>query len=595
MRLALRVTFCVAVFLVAFFALAVMPITAQEENPPFDPEEIPLPTSPILAGGGRLLYFENCAPCHGLTGGADGPSSGGLPAPPPRFDRPPAMLESSPAQLFHTTKFGRIENLMPPWGNRLSDEQIWRAVMYAWSLHTTPEVIEEGMTLYQESCASCHGPQGEGADDGSGPALAFGAALERSYLASNASWLGGWTEAHSEIGNDWSLDTRLQVLEALRSFAYVPPWNADIPDGPGQIEGLVEAGFELPSQSSVVTLQAFLDGSPVGAISTTLDMDAQFGFQNLSIDEEIVYLASLSYDGVTYSSEPVSLTGAEERQSLVLNVFESSSDDEGVFVAQMAYIVDPQPGFLTVRQIVILGNRGETTFVGDAAGEDRPITVQIPIPEGAQDVRFDGGELGGRFVEQDEILFDTAAIPPGDATHEISLSYLLPFEDEEMEIAQDLAYDVEQLSLLVVQNPEQNVGIPGTDFAQETELDGVTYRIWQRDDIGAGPFTFALEGLPLGIVPDSGSGLDPTRDPTPPLPSWLVPGFGLVLATLLLGALLYFLRRRSGESEEELSVQREDLLRRIAALDDLYERGEIDQSEYSRRRAELKTRLMTEF
>jgi mono/diheme cytochrome c family protein len=37
----------------------------------------------------------------------------------------------SPAELFHTTKFGRMQGMMPPWRNRLDDTQIWNAVAYA--------------------------------------------------------------------------------------------------------------------------------------------------------------------------------------------------------------------------------------------------------------------------------------------------------------------------------------------------------------------------------------------------------------------------------------------------------------------------------
>ena len=148
-------------------ALAGTPVVrAQQQgtrqSPPYDATQVTVPTTPPLALVGQPIYQENCAPCHGELGMGDGPTAADLPSPPTAFADPAAIQERSPAQLFHTTKFGRLEKLMPPWQNELSDDQIWQTVAYAWSLHTSPAQIERGQELYAQSCASCHGEQGRG-------------------------------------------------------------------------------------------------------------------------------------------------------------------------------------------------------------------------------------------------------------------------------------------------------------------------------------------------------------------------------------------------------------------------------------------------
>ncbi|MFN8446902.1 MAG: cytochrome c, partial [Caldilineaceae bacterium] len=102
--------------------------------PPFDPAAIPTPQGMLpLTVLATSSYAQNCAPCHGETGNSDGPTVANLSAPPPKFSDPATIMDKSPAEYFHIVKYGRIQNLMPPWGNRLSDEEIWQVVYYAWS------------------------------------------------------------------------------------------------------------------------------------------------------------------------------------------------------------------------------------------------------------------------------------------------------------------------------------------------------------------------------------------------------------------------------------------------------------------------------
>ena len=118
-----------------------------QEDPTYDPAAIPTPAAMPSATSGRAIYQENCAPCHGATGLSDGPVVGDLPAAPPPFADPETVWQRSPAEYFHTTKFGRVQALMPPWRNQLSDEEIWQVVYYAWSLHTDQALVEEGAPL----------------------------------------------------------------------------------------------------------------------------------------------------------------------------------------------------------------------------------------------------------------------------------------------------------------------------------------------------------------------------------------------------------------------------------------------------------------
>ncbi|MEZ4656791.1 MAG: hypothetical protein R2911_04405 [Caldilineaceae bacterium] len=64
------------------------------------------------------------------------------------------------------------------------------------------------------------------------------------------------------------------------------------------------------------------------------------------------------------------------------------------------WVVDFQPGELVVGLILAMGNDSAATFVGQpVAGVDQPVTTQFLLPEGATDVQFQGGVLGGVFKQ----------------------------------------------------------------------------------------------------------------------------------------------------------------------------------------------------
>jgi len=253
-------------------------VWAQPTPPPFEPAAVPTPSAPPITAFAAGSFAQNCAPCHGPTGNSDGETTASLPAPPPPFADPATVWERSPAEYFHTTKFGRIQNLMPPWNNQLNDEQIWQAVYYAWSLHTDQARVARGAELYAQSCAACHGPQGTGdGPEASGPLPNF-ADSATMLVQSPAALDSGWQQAHAEQGQEWSAEDRRAVLDYIRTFSYSPPWISGYQPGDGLVTGQVVQGTtDGGSVASLpITLTAFVNFEPAATFTTTTDADGAF-------------------------------------------------------------------------------------------------------------------------------------------------------------------------------------------------------------------------------------------------------------------------------------------------------------------------------
>lgn len=135
---------------------------------------------------GQTVYLSNCAMCHGEWGLGDGPiaaqlekESGAMPA--HLNDR--ARLESlGRAAVIQVIERGGAHtgrsNLMPPWGERLSSEEIEKIADFvialpdlhreippstiAKYLEAPPGATAEGRRLFVTMCTACHGPSGKG-------------------------------------------------------------------------------------------------------------------------------------------------------------------------------------------------------------------------------------------------------------------------------------------------------------------------------------------------------------------------------------------------------------------------------------------------
>ncbi len=609
-----------AILFLAILSLAGSPgVSAQEqpprESPPFDPAQVVVPQTRPMALVGQPIYQENCAPCHGVQGLGDGPTAADLPSPATAFADPQSVWERSPAQLFHTTKFGRLEKLMPPWQNQLSDEQIWQVVAYAWSLHTNEAEIEAGKALYDASCASCHGAQGAGdGPDAEGDLPNLGDP-QSAIFRSQADWSAGWQSAHPEIGDEWTVEEQAGTLEYVRTFSYWPPWESPYQAGIGVITGTVVQGTpgEAAPAAVPVVLEAYVGFEPLAVFTSTVAADGTFSFENLATDPNINYLATVAANGISYSTDFLTLSPLTRTLQTELAVYATTEDPSGITINRSHWIVDQQPGAILGGAIYIFGNNADRTFVGQTVeGADRPVTVGVEVPPGAAEVALDGGEIGDRYLRVGDIIYDTLPLLPGEGTRQIVVRYALPFEGTTADLRQQFLYPVDQLSLLVTSLPGVEVDAPAMEASGPRDMGGQEYLVFSKDAFAPQTVDVTVSGLLAAGSPDpragaaatAGEATGPTgtaaeagevRTVAAPLGSWVPWAMLGLMSAGLLGAVGWALQRGTLGTQHTrggLSQLRETLLQRMAHLDDLHAMGEISQSEWLRQRSYLKAQLV---
>lgn len=99
-------------------------------------DEVPA-AAPSLARG-ESIYRRQCAACHGLTGGADGPSALGLSPPPSRLADSVFFHEASPLDFYRRITIGVAGTAMASFESSLSVADRWAVALYASTLRLPP-------------------------------------------------------------------------------------------------------------------------------------------------------------------------------------------------------------------------------------------------------------------------------------------------------------------------------------------------------------------------------------------------------------------------------------------------------------------------
>jgi mono/diheme cytochrome c family protein len=548
------------------------------------------PDAPPSVSAGRALWPENCLPCHGSSGQGNGPAAQEIPNPLPNLADPATMWPIKPADYFGVIKNGRIDKLMPPWGNRLSDTQIWDLTAYVWSLGVKPADLAAGEALYADQCAACHGVNGiaDGPKASAGIVnfTDLGVMSQRSQADLQAIYQTG--NPHRQVS--LSAAELRQVLDYVRTFSFKMPQRNGVLKGQ-----VINATTNQPQGNLDVTLRVFEGNNEIETHTTGTDASGNFSFDKLLTDHSTFYLVEGRFQGVDYfSDQPAIFTPNSTETTLNLNVYEPTTDPQAIRVNQLHYLLSFTPGQANVVQIFVLQNDRYQTYVGQKGQ-----TFQFNLPQNAQDVTFQDDGAGVRFVETADGYADTAPVVPGQDKHSIVAVYSLPYEDT-LTVAVPLPADVSSASVVM---EERGATLQSSQlaFVETRDFQGRPYAIYNGSNFKKGQalnlqlsgldnLTFADESsIPTATVTGSGLAQEGWL--------WLILGIGgVVIVAVAVG--YPRLRPRLPQPDEspfpleDPNLRRQKLLVLLARLDELFEAGELDKPLYHRARARFKAELM---
>ncbi len=577
----------VVVVLFLFGARSVLAFPQLQDLPPGHPPiDQTVPERPS-AGQGRDVYLSQCASCHGETGKGDGPAAQNLSNPPASFAQPDTLDALSPNDIHAVVKEGRADKGMPPFGTTLDPLSLWDVVAYLYDLRAS-ETYTRGKEVYTAACASCHGPRGAGDGPQANGQMPDFRRWSQWVDRSTTAWLNAVRSdsIHQTVLNNLSDEDLLNAFVYLRTLTYS---SLHALTGDGVISGTVKMlteGEQADFTGLPVRLWIFRGSmQPIGVLTTTVNANNTFRFENLSTEPDALYSVGTEWKGAVFTSDLLGFTSGQQVITVTLEVAAPTEEDPGLVAEQVHWFIAPDMDTLYVGELLSISNPGDRTYIGTPIpGEkEKRAVIRWPLPPGVTNLMVEGGELGDRFLLQDGALIDTLPLPPGRDVRRLYFQFQLGVEHTRVKIVHPVGMPIKALSVFVADRGE-SVKMP--DKFSETgtqEINGIPYKMYMAQNFTPDDtITITLSGI---LTREHGTQPRVFNASKARIVGTALSG---LLVLLLLGGVFYTERKRrltrEGESKAALRAQRDALLAQIAELDEAFESGELDEASYQAQR-----------
>jgi len=619
LRIAVRLTLLslllVMVVLLAGCSLAApapveqsQPAVQQPSSAPQSQAAAPvqLPARRPNAAAGAALYQEKCAGCHGEQGHGDGTMAAQIQT---QFGSPVADLTSdvvarahTPEEWYDIVSNGRMSQGMPGFAGSLDPDQRWDVIAYAWTLAAPAQQVERGKQVYTEQCVQCHGDtgKGDGKDaQGSLPDLsdfttiaAVAPGIWDQAMASGhvPSFAGTVSEADQRAAIDYIRTFAYDTLTSAASAVTTPgastpsaaaggtPATATGSNESIQVAGTIingTAGQAVPDHLPMTLYILPHQGTAQDMLTRTFQsgVNGHFVITDAALGSSNLVAVGVDYKDLSFYSE---VAAAQPQVTLPLTIYESTKDPTPVKIDTLHMVVEPTSAGLSVSEIYVLSNNSDRYV----AGFGEPV-LHFGLPADATDLQIDPN-MQNILVPQGDGLDYYDAIPVGQQVQSIVYQYTVPITATSLSRA---IYHPIGLANLLLGGQADNLAVTsdqltaaGTQTVPASANGAAqTFQQYTATNLQQG------QTLSLSIGAKS-----PTID-------WrIVLGIGLVVVGVV-GLILW---RRSQKPRPALAparsaaIQKEALIDQIAALDDEFAEGKLDEVNYKAKRAKLKDKLV---
>ena len=577
--------------------------------------DVGYPLQPPDLARGEQVFAENCTRCHGVTGTGDGELvKSGQVAQMASFTDPATARNQTPHDFFNTITDGRLDKLMPPWGDKLSEEDRWAVALYTYGLSYTDDEIAQGKQIWQETCAACHGETGAG----DGPRAAeinrpIGNLTVQTEIT-NLSDTALFTTISEGVGNSMpafadklSEDERYAAIAYIRTLTVANAGEANqaaqpattpepestseanqTPSVTGTVSGHVTNGTAasgLPADLQI-SLVVSNQGGLVKQLQTPLAADGSYTFADVPIITGADYVVAAVYRERLFTSEFVTGDASKTAMDMPLTIYELTEDPAVISITGVVAQVSATGDTLEVREVMRFKNTSDRVFTSsNDLGGNRFASLIVALPPGAQVVSFDDPQ---RYVvsDKDFSFVDTAPVYPNE-DHLAVVVYILPYDGNASLIEQAVNYPLDgQVRLLMYpQNlnvsSEQLPRIGPQALGDKTyESYGATLQLKPSDVI-----RYEISGAAAAGASISGTTQTVTNNNLLPILLLIVGG-----AAVLAGFIL-FVRGRSTPAVANKQQLIDALVQQIAEMDAAHSAGELNHDLWQRQRAQLKARL----
>lgn len=329
-----------------------------------------------------------------------------------------------------------------------------------------------------------------------------------------------------------------------------------------------------------ITLTAYMGDKETSRTEAATSKDGAFAFASLPWDRS--YMVTVEYEGAEYSTDKMVFNPDEDLKTLDLPVYEPTDSSASISISEGHMIVQAVEDGLSIADLSSFENKGDMMYVGSAdAADGRKETLRFSVPSDAANLNFIHGLSPESVVRTEAGFSDTASVMPG--PKRVVFAYTVPLDSGGGTIEKTIEYPTGNFLLLVSKTNEQ-VSVEGLAGGDVVKIENEDFIRWSGESLAPG------HKITIKFV-------NPTawKDYI----KWAGIAF-LILAVA--GGILYSSLARGGRADsggekptaerEELMQRKSALIKEIAALDDRFEAGGIDEAGYRKLRETKKAELI---
>ncbi|NOY07689.1 MAG: hypothetical protein GXP33_02475 [Spirochaetes bacterium] len=343
--------------------------------------------------------------------------------------------------------------------------------------------------------------------------------------------------------------------------------------GQGVITGRVvnASSDNSPLFNGEVSLQTYSKMTLSNTKTVKSYSGGHFSFKGLKTGKDVVYIVSVNYRGVGYSSDPIVLNPKVPSHKVTLPVYEITGDNTKLLVVNHHMIISPAEKGIQVEEIMVVRNSSPFTYKGKDG-----LTLKLSLPSGAYNVHT-GGEVGAKkiTITGDSVLVYKPITPQG---LQIVYSYELKTAGSSFTLIRPIDYTTEKVDVFL-KIPEIRVKSDQLKAEKSFTADNIKYLHLSGKKLAPGdPLEIRIENLPGGKIDFFKAG-----------------ALSLIFLIIIMIVVYIIYQKRkkvSVKSNEDLFSEKEALIKDIALLDDEYSKGNITEEEYRSVRENKKKRLL---
>lgn len=376
------------------------------------------------------------------------------------------------------------------------------------------------------------------------------------------------------------MDINPMVAQAIADYLLAVKVKPDTGKG-GTIIGKVLNKTENTAVPDIkVTLVSYMGDKETGRTDSKTSKDGSFSFTALPWDRS--YAVTIEYDSAEYSTDKMVFYPDEETKTLDLPVYAPTTSGDSIGVTEAHMIVQVVEGGLSIADLSVFDNKGDKMYVGSGELADgKKETLKFSVPPDAANINFISGLAPESIVRTPSGFSDTGSVAPG--SKRIVFAYTLPLSSGSGSVEKTIEYPTEKF-LLLVSKSNDTVTVEGLSGGDTVQIEKEDFIRWSGENLKPGQkFTVRFvnptawkEYIKWGAI-----GL-----------LILVVGGGIIYSSFARGGSKDADEEKKNGRRESLMERRSHLVKEIAALDDGYEAGRIDETAYKELRESKKAELL---